>query len=154
MRRPIVLVALIGTAVFGGCSSPMESGEPGTNAETTTTTASATTSTTTVTTSAQPITTTTVPVYPSGDPILPGYPLVVPVDTIDERVASWFEGQLVDGQVVAVAPGVYTPVNPVVPDLGDYLDVPNDGDCAVRNKLFPETGGACWDGVQAGTAEP
>ncbi|WP_154814574.1 hypothetical protein [Actinophytocola xinjiangensis] len=93
-------------------------------------------------------------VYPSGDPVLPGYPLIVPVGTIDRRLVSWFEGQLIDGQVVALAPGVYTPFNPVVPDLVDYLVGPSSGDCAVREKFFPESGGACWDGVQRGSAEP
>lgn len=92
--------------------------------------------------------------YPSGDPVLPGYPLIVPVATIDGRVASWFGDKLVNGQVVALAPGVYTPFNPVVPAPTDYLDGPNSGDCIVRSQFFPDSGGACWEGVQAGTAEP
>jgi hypothetical protein len=76
---------------------------------------------------APPVTTTTVFMYPSGDPVLPGYPLIVPVGTIDDRVASWFEA---------------------------YLDGPNSGDCIVRSQFFPNTGGACWEGVQTGSAEP
>jgi hypothetical protein len=90
---------------------------------------------------------------PNGDPVFPGYPKIVPAASIDRRVQSWFEGETVDGQVVALAPGVYTPYNPNVPDLNQYLDGPNEGDCAMRDKYFPNTGGACWDGVQAGSAE-
>ena len=94
-----------------------------------------------------------VPVMPNGDPAFPSYPRIVDVGTIDSRVASWFEGKLVDGQVVALAPGVYTPYNPAVPNLIAYLDGPNDGDCVMRDQYFPNTGGACWDGVQPGSAE-
>lgn len=103
-----------------------------------------------------PPTTTPPPVVtmPSGAPVFPGYPLVVDVSTLDYRVASWFEGQLVDGQVVALAPGVYTPYNPAVPDLLSYLTGPNDGDCVVREQFFPNAGGACWSGVLPGAAEP
>jgi hypothetical protein len=156
MRRMIILTALVATPLLlAGCSSRTESDEQSARTETTvTTTASASVETTTTATPVPPTTTTTRFAYPSGDPVLPGYPLIVSVGTIDRRVASWFEGKLVDGQVVALAPGVYTPFNPVVPDLTNYLDGPNDGDCVVRSQFFPNTGGACWDGVQAGSAEP
>jgi hypothetical protein len=151
MRRSAALVALVAAALLlAGCSSRTEPGASNGLTETTTT---ATTSTTT-TTPAPTTTTTQVFMYPSGDPVLPGYPLIVPVDTIDGRVASWFEDKLVNGQVVALAPGVYTPFNPVVPALTNYLDGPNSGDCTVRSQFFPDSGGACWEGVQAGTAEP
>lgn len=111
------------------------------------------------TTTAPALTTITAPApkvlrYPSGDPVMAGFPLIVHVDSIDSRVASWFQEQLVDGQVVALAPGVYTPFNPVIKDLADYLSGPVDGDCLIREKFFPSAGGSCWNGVQAGSAEP
>ncbi len=90
---------------------------------------------------------------PSGDPVFPGYPKIVPLASIDRRLQNWFKDKTVDLQVVALAPGVYTPYNPNVPDLTKYLDGPSDGDCIMRKTYFPETGGACWDGVQAGTSE-
>lgn len=91
---------------------------------------------------------------PSGDEVFPGYPLIVDVSTIDSRVANAYEGSLVDGQVVALAPGVYTPYNPLVPDLESYMDGGSDGDCAARDRYFPETGGSCWSGVLPGSDEP
>jgi ABC-type Fe3+-hydroxamate transport system substrate-binding protein len=151
-----LLTALVAALLLlVGCSSRTESEKRSVPAETTVTTIerSAVEATTTPI-PVPPTTTTTLLVYPSGDPVLPGYPLIVPVSTIDKRVASWFEGKLVDGQVVALAPGVYTPFNPVIPELTDYLDGPNEGDCVVRGQFFPNSGGACWDGVQAGSAEP
>ena len=51
-------------------------------------------------------------VMPSGDPVFPGYPLIVDVGTIDSRVANSFEGSLVNGQVVALAPGRLHVVQP------------------------------------------
>jgi hypothetical protein len=150
MRRSAALIALVAVALVPvGCVSRAESGKPIAHAETTTTMPASPASTTSTT-----MTTTRVLLYPSGDPVLPGYPMIVLVDTIDERVASWFDGGLVNGQVVALAPGVYTPFNPVVPDLADYFDGPNSGDCVVRGQFFPDNGGACWEGVQAGSAEP
>lgn len=160
MRRSTALVVLVAAPLLlVSCSSRAEPSRANSQAETTATTATSTPASTTTTTITTPTpttttTTTTVFTYPSGDPVLAGYPLIVPVGTIDERVASWFDGKLVDGQVVALAPGVYTPFNPVIPGLTDYLDVPNDGDCAVRGQFFPNSGGACWEGVQAGSAEP
>jgi ABC-type Fe3+-hydroxamate transport system substrate-binding protein len=158
MRRLTVLITLVAAALLlTACSSRTEAGGPNNRAETTTNATTSTPAPTTTTTTTTPVpttTTTTVFMYPSGDPVLPGYPLIVSVDTIDRRVASWFEDKLVDGQVVALAPGVYTPFNPVVPDLADYLDGPSDGDCAVRGQFFPNSGGACWEGVQAGSTEP
>lgn len=101
------------------------------------------------TTSAPPV-----PTMPSGDPLFPGYPLIVDIGTIDSRVASWLSDKVVDGQVVALAPGVYAPFNPNVTDLLAYIDGPSDGDCVMRDQFFPGTGGACWNGVQKGSAEP
>jgi hypothetical protein len=95
-----------------------------------------------------------VAVMGNGDPVFAGYPLIVDVGTIDSRVANSFEGELVDGQVVALAPGVYTPFNPDVPNLISYLNGPNAGDCVMRDQFFPNSGGSCWEGVQAGSAEP
>ena len=70
--------------------------------------------------------------------------------TLDRRVANWIDTE----QAVAVAPGVYAAYNPAVTDLWRYLTLPNDGDCAVRDTFFPNTGGACWDGVLPGPDEP
>ena len=95
-----------------------------------------------------------VPTMPSGDPVFAGYPLIVDISTIDRRVASWIEDSVIGGQVVAVAPGVYVAYNPNIPDLLVYLDGPNDGDCLMRDTYFPSEGGACWSGVQKGSAEP
>lgn len=92
-------------------------------------------------------------VMPNGDPVFPFFPRLVDVGTIDYRVAASYEGRLVNGQVVALAPGVYTPFNPNVPDLVSYLTLPNDGDCAMRDAYFPNSGGSCWNGVQPGSAE-
>lgn len=94
--------------------------------------------------------------YPSGDGVLAGYPKKVSVSSIDERLATTYEGQLADGQLVALAPGVYTPFSPVDPDLTAYLssDTPSDGDCTIKQKYFPATGGSCWSGVQPGGEEP
>lgn len=86
--------------------------------------------------------------------MLAGYPLIVNVSSIDRRVASWYQDKLVEDQVVALAPGVYAPFNPAINDLADYLGGPSDGDCLIRDKFFPSTGGTCWNGVQAGSEEP
>ncbi len=51
------------------------------------------------------------------------------------------------GELVALAPGVYTPFNPNVPDPTFYLDRPNLGGCAMRELHFSNRGGACWGGV-------
>ena len=113
-------------------------------ATTTTTTRKPTTTTTT--------TTTTIPVVrmPSGDPVFPGYPLLVPTSSVDSRVANWANSD----QLVALAPGVYSEYNPLIPELQAYLDGPNDGDCMMRDRYFPMSGGACWSGVGPGSAEP
>lgn len=91
-------------------------------------------------------------VYPSGDPVLPGYPVKVSGASIDYRVVG-FSGST-DQEFVALAPGVYAPYTPVEPDLTAYLDGPSDGDCTVRAKFFPGTGGSCWSGVRPGSEEP
>lgn len=90
--------------------------------------------------------------YPSGDPVLPGYPVKVSGASIDYRVIG-YSGST-DQEFVALAPGVYAPYTPVEPDLTAYLDGPSKGDCTVRAKLFPGTGGTCWSGVAPGSEEP
>ncbi|CAN5212635.1 hypothetical protein BH09ACT6_BH09ACT6_05830 [soil metagenome] len=85
----------------------------------------------------------------------PGYPLIVSVGSIDSRVASAYKDRLSNDRVVALAPGVYTPYNPIETDLDVYIDsAPVDGDCVAAHKLFSDRSGACWDGVQAGGGEP
>ena len=70
----------------------------------------------TVTQTPMSTTTTTPPLtMPNGDPVFPGYPKLVPVESIDSRVASSYEGRTPTGQVVALAPGVYTPTTPTSP---------------------------------------
>lgn len=60
-----------------------------------------------------------------------------------------------DDQVVALAPGLYTPFNPRVPDLSSYYEDPGVyGDRALKNAIFPSSPGASWDGVLPGTEEP
>ncbi|MCS5496346.1 hypothetical protein NY547_03725 [Cnuibacter physcomitrellae] len=82
----------------------------------------------------------------------PGYPLVVDVSTIDSRVANAYPSVT---QVVALAPGLYTAYNPRVPDLDTYINkAPVDGDCTLKEALFSDRGGSCWNGVTAGSAEP
>jgi hypothetical protein len=88
------------------------------------------------------------PTMPNGDALFTGYPKIVKGSTIDYRVRNWYQGKLTDDQVVALAPGVYTPYNPNVPDLNEYLSGPADGDCAMKNHYFPDAGGACWNGVK------
>jgi ABC-type Fe3+-hydroxamate transport system substrate-binding protein len=112
--------------------------------------ASSETTTNTATTSAAPKALT----YPSGDEVREGYPLIVNVDSLDTRVVNSFKGQLVEGQVVAVAPGVYMQYNPVEPDLAQYLKGPLSGDCTVIKKFFPATSNSCWPGVLPGSEEP
>lgn len=90
--------------------------------------------------------------YPSGDPVLPGYPVKVSGASIDYRVIG-YSGST-DQEFVALAPGVYAPYTPVEPDLTAYLDGPSSGDCTVRAKFFPGTGGSCWSGVAPGSEEP
>jgi hypothetical protein len=63
-------------------------------------------------------------------------------------VRRWFELNGPVPQVVALAPGVYAPYNPNVPNLATYLNGPSDGDCTMRNAHFPDSGGACWNGVK------
>ncbi|WP_312179564.1 hypothetical protein [Arthrobacter sp.] len=88
--------------------------------------------------------------------VYPGYPLLVNAASVDYRVAAWFDGRLVDGQVVALAPGLYAPYDPNVPDLAAYY-VSNRvaGDGAMKRTVFPDSGAAAsWSGVRPGTEEP
>lgn len=85
----------------------------------------------------------------------PGYPLIVSSASIDSRVASAYRNSLSEDRVVALAPGLYTPYNPIETDLNEYIDsAPVDGDCVAKHKLFDDRGGSCWDGVQVGDEEP
>lgn len=84
----------------------------------------------------------------------PGYPLIVHSATLDYRIKSAFEGKLVDDQVVALAPGLYTPYNPRVTDLSSYYNTGVYGDNAIKNAYMPEAGGSMWDGVLPGPEEP
>lgn len=90
--------------------------------------------------------------YPSGDPVMPGYPVKVSGASIDYRVIG--PSGSTEQEFVALAPGVYAPYTPVEPELSAYLDGPNQGDCTVRAKFFPDTGGSCWSGVSPGSEEP
>lgn len=81
----------------------------------------------------------------------PGYPLVVDTSTLSDRVSQYVETD----QVVAVAPGLYAPFNPAIPDLDSYIDdSPVLGDCMMMHTYFEGHGGTCWDGVPPGSAEP
>lgn len=86
----------------------------------------------------------------------PGYPRIVNASTLDYRIAAWFGGRLVDGQVVALAPGLYAPYDPGVPDLSSYYDAGmSAGDSAVKQTVFPGSGAAAsWSGVLPGSQEP
>lgn len=84
----------------------------------------------------------------------PGYPLIVHGANLDYRVANWFKGKLVEDQVVALIPGVYTPYNPNVKDLLAYYAEGGDGDSMMRKQYMPNTGGAGWSGVLPGPEEP
>lgn len=85
----------------------------------------------------------------------PGYPLLVNVSSLDYRIANWFDGKLVDGQVVALAPGLYAPYNPNVSDLGTYYESGGvAGDSAIKKAVLPNAGGATWPGVLPGPEEP
>jgi hypothetical protein len=91
-----------------------------------------------------------VPRYPSGDPVMAGYPVLVDTASLDPRLSGWIDTE----QAVALAPGVYAAYSPAVTDLNDYLDGPVDGDCAMRDKFFPEASGACLSGVTPSPQEP
>ncbi|MBD7996364.1 hypothetical protein H9639_13750 [Arthrobacter sp. Sa2CUA1] len=86
----------------------------------------------------------------------PGYPLLVNAASVDYRVAAWLGDRLVDGQVVALAPGLYAPYDPNVPDLLAYYVSTNvAGNSAMKQTVFPDSGGAAaWSRVEPGTEEP
>lgn len=86
----------------------------------------------------------------------PGYPMVVNGASVDYRVAAWFDGRLADGLLVALAPGLYTPYDPGVPDLtASYLPEGTAGDRTMKATIFPGAGGAAtWAGVLPGSEEP
>lgn len=89
-------------------------------------------------------------------PSYPGYPLVVDAASLDYRVAAWFDGRLVDGRVVALAPGLYSPYDPNIPDLlSYYVPAGTAGDTARKLTVFPDSGrGGTWSGVLPGPQEP
>lgn len=82
--------------------------------------------------------------------------MVVNASSVDYRVAAWFSGSLMDGRLVALAPGLYGPYNPDVPDLSlYYVSTAVAGDSAMKQAVFPGSGGtASWSGVRPGTEEP
>ena len=86
----------------------------------------------------------------------PGYPLVVEAASLDYRVAAWFTGRLAGDQVVALAPGLYAPYDPNVPDLQSYFTADRAvGDGTMKRIVFPGSGGAAtWSGVHPGGQEP
>ena len=86
----------------------------------------------------------------------PGYPLVVNVGSLDYRVAAWFGDRLVEGQVVALAPGLYAPYDPNVPDLSTYYVAAGvAGDSAMKQTVFPGSGAAAsWSELLPGAQEP
>lgn len=85
-----------------------------------------------------------------------GYPLLVNAASVDYRVAAWFGDRLVDAQIVALAPGLYAPYDPTVPDLAAYYDSSNvAGSSAMKQTVFPGSGAAAsWSGVAPGPEEP
>ncbi|MCC3267018.1 hypothetical protein [Arthrobacter gengyunqii] len=86
----------------------------------------------------------------------PGYPLIVDAASLDYRVAAWFSGRLIDGRVVALAPGLYAPYDPNVPDLSSYYTADRvAGDGVLKHIVFPGSGSAAtWSGVGPGSQEP
>ena len=77
----------------------------------------------------------------------PGFPRIVGTASVDDRVASWFS---TNSQLVELAPGIYTPYNPNVPNLPLYVETaPVSGDCIMKSDLFSGRSGVCWDGVES-----
>lgn len=163
MRRNMSVRSLLATgavllavASVAGCGNDGEDQSSGSTVPATTEPTTAAPTTAVATTTVPPtVATTTVPpttvpppvTMPDGSPVIAGYPKLVPIGSVDRRVANWFEGDAPTGQLVALAPGVYSPYNPNVTDLSLYLELPNSGDCAMRHLHFPNSGGACWTGV-------
>ncbi|WP_104052407.1 MULTISPECIES: hypothetical protein [unclassified Arthrobacter] len=86
----------------------------------------------------------------------PGYPLIVDAASLDYRVAAWFSGRLIDGRVTALAPGLYAPYDPNVPDLSSYYTADRAvGDGVMKHIVFPGSGNAAtWSAVRPGSQEP
>ncbi|WP_104101173.1 hypothetical protein [Arthrobacter sp. 08Y14] len=86
----------------------------------------------------------------------PGYPLIVDAASLDYRVAAWFSGRLIDGRVTALAPGLYAPYDPNVPDLSSYYTADRAvGDGVMKHIVFPGSGSAAtWSAVRPGSQEP
>ncbi|WP_243064765.1 hypothetical protein [Humibacter sp. RRB41] len=84
----------------------------------------------------------------------PGYPVVVDVSSIDSRPQNEFNMSGTT-KVVALVPGLYMAYNANVTDLDFYIDnAVVSGDCTMMQAYFSQSGGDCWDGVQAGSEEP
>jgi hypothetical protein len=84
----------------------------------------------------------------------PGYPVVVDASSIDYRPQNEFNREGA-AKVVALVPGLYMAYNANVTDLDFYIDnAVVSGDCTMMKSFFPQSGGECWDGVQAGSEEP
>lgn len=86
----------------------------------------------------------------------PGYPRVVSIGSINSKVAVWIQRQSSASELVALAPGVYTPYNPNTPNLSSYY---NDwtglfGDCGVIRQFFSPMSYSCGPGIFAGSEEP
>lgn len=86
----------------------------------------------------------------------PGYPLVVSMGSINPKVAVWIQRESTATQLVALAPGVYTPYNPNIPNLSKYYDawIPTYGDCGMIHQYFKSLSFACGPGILAGSEEP
>lgn len=85
----------------------------------------------------------------------PGYPVLVDVTSIDERVARAMEGSTEEGKAVALAPGLYAAYHPHFTDLEKYYEVRTVyGDDMMHQQYLPDTGGSFPSGVKAGSQEP
>ena len=87
----------------------------------------------------------------------PGYPLLVDAASLDYRVAAWLTGRGVEGgRIVALAPGLYAPYDPNVPDLSSYYTADRvAGDGVMKHIVFPGSGNAAtWSAVRPGSQEP
>lgn len=85
----------------------------------------------------------------------PGYPVMVDVTSIDERVARTMEDSAEEGKAVALVPGLYAAYHPHFTDLEKYYEVRTlYGDDMMHQQYLPDTGGSFPSGVRAGSQEP
>lgn len=85
----------------------------------------------------------------------PGYPRIVSLGSINSKVAVWIQRESPATELVALAPGVYTPFNPSTPNLSSYY---NDwaalyGDCGVIHQFFSPMSYSCGPGILPGVEE-